>query len=102
MRSSSTRAGRDGRCRFFQEHRAIFQEDRPMKALALKELRELFGITAVALAAYLALVVSLMGAKAFYWVPGMPPGTHEVPFSGDEFKEIFTWVSVAFALTLGF
>ncbi len=73
-----------------------------MKALALKELRELFGIAAVALIGYLALVVSLMGAKAFYWMPGMPTGTHGVPFTSGEFTDVFTWVSMAFAVTLGF
>jgi hypothetical protein len=73
-----------------------------MKALALKELREIFGITAVAVAAYLALVVSLMGAKVFDWVPGMPTGTHEVPFTGWEFKGPFVLISAAFALALGF
>jgi hypothetical protein len=73
-----------------------------MKALAFKELREVFGIAAVALAAYLALVLSLIGAKVFDWVPGMPAGTHEVPFTGPEFTELFTWLSVLFALALGF
>ena len=73
-----------------------------MKALALKELREVFGIAAVALAAYLALVVSLMGAKVFYWVPGMPSGTAGVPFAKGEFTGFFTWVSVVFAAALGF
>ena len=36
-----------------------------MRALARKELREVLGIAAAALAAYLALVVSLMGALVF-------------------------------------
>jgi hypothetical protein len=73
-----------------------------MKALALKELREVVGIAAVALAGYLALVVSLMGAKVFYWVPGMPSGTTGVPFADGDFTGFFTWVSVAFATALGF
>ena len=36
-----------------------------MRALALKELREVFGIAAVALGCYLALAVSVMGALVF-------------------------------------
>jgi hypothetical protein len=73
-----------------------------MKALALKELREVFGITAAALGGYLALVASLLGAKVFDWVPGMPHGTEEVPFTGDGFTVFYTFVSVVFAAALGF
>src|SRR5262249_26772101 len=73
-----------------------------MNALALKELRELAGITAVALAAYLALVSSLMGVKVVDWIAGMPNGTSEVPFVGSEFTTFFMYVSVGFALALGF
>ena len=73
-----------------------------MKALALKELREVFGIAAAALGGYLALVVSLIGGKVFDWVPGIPAGTTEVPFTGSGFMVFFTFVSVVFALALGF
>jgi hypothetical protein len=73
-----------------------------MKALAFKELREVWGITAVALGCYLALVVNLMGAKVFDWVPGVPQGTEEVPFTGSGFSTFFTLVSVVFAGALGF
>jgi hypothetical protein len=73
-----------------------------MKTLALKELREVFAITAAALGAYLALVLNLMGARAFDWVPGMPNGTEEVPFTGSGFSGFFLFISVAFALALGF
>ena len=73
-----------------------------MRALTLKELREVFGITAIALAAYLALVINLMGAKVFDWIPGMPAGTSGVPFVDGEFMGTFVLVSVAFALALGF
>ena len=73
-----------------------------MKALTLKELREVFGIAAAALAGYLALVVNLMGAKVFDWVPAMPAGTREVPFTGSSFTVFFTFVSVVFAAALGF
>jgi hypothetical protein len=71
-----------------------------MRALALKELREVFGIAAVGLGCYLALAVSAMGALVFVWVPGMP-GTEEVPFTGD-FKGSFDFLSVLFAIALGF
>src|ERR1700693_5183086 len=73
-----------------------------MRALTLKELREVFGITAIALAAYLALVINLMGAKVFDWVPGMPAGTTGVPFVDGEFMGWFVFISVVFAIALGF
>jgi hypothetical protein len=73
-----------------------------MKALVLKELREVFGIAAAALGCYLALVVNLMGAKVFDWVPGIPSGTQEVPFTGSGFTGFFSFVSMAFAVALGF
>jgi ABC-type transport system involved in multi-copper enzyme maturation permease subunit len=73
-----------------------------MKALVLKELREVCGIAAAALGGYLALVVSLLGGKVFDWVPGMPAGTEEVPFTGGGFAGFFTFVSVLFAVALGF
>jgi ABC-type transport system involved in multi-copper enzyme maturation permease subunit len=73
-----------------------------MKALVRKELREVFGITAAALAGYLMLVASLMGARVFDWFPGMPNGTREVPFVGGEFTVFFIFASVLFAVALGF
>jgi hypothetical protein len=73
-----------------------------MRAVAFKELREVAGIAAVALAGYLALVVSLTGAKVFQWMPGMPHGMDGVPFSGGQFTGFFTWVSLVFAVALGF
>jgi hypothetical protein len=73
-----------------------------MKTLALKELREVSGIAAVALACYLALAVNAMGAKVFDWVPGMPRGTTEVPFVGGSFTTFHTFLSVLLALALGF
>ncbi len=73
-----------------------------MKALAFKELREVFGIAIAALGGYLALVLSLMGAKVFEWIPGMPHGTTEVPFTGEGFFVFFGFVSVLFAIALGF
>jgi hypothetical protein len=74
-----------------------------MKALAWKELRDVFGITVIALACYLALTVNVMGAKVFDWVPLMPHGTNGIPFVGDGgFSEIHSLISAIFALALGF
>jgi hypothetical protein len=73
-----------------------------MKALAFKELRDVCGITLIALGCYLALVVNLMGAKIFDWVPGIPSGTHEVPFTGMGFVLFFNVVAVVSAVALGF
>ena len=73
-----------------------------MRALALKELREVSGVAAIALAVYLAMVVNLMGAKVFDWVPGMPLGTEEVPFTGGGFTTLFSFISALFAVALGF
>jgi hypothetical protein len=73
-----------------------------MRALAFKELREVAGIAAAALGCYLALVVNLMGAKVFDWVPGMPAGTEEVPFTGSDFATLFLLISAVFAVALGF
>ena len=73
-----------------------------MKALALKELREVLGIILAALGCYLALAINAMGAKVFDWVPGMPAGTREVPFVGGSFTLFFAFISVIFALALGF
>jgi hypothetical protein len=73
-----------------------------MRALALKELREVRGIAALALGGYLALVASLVGARVFDWLPGMPHGTEAVPFTGIDFEVIYTFFSVLFAVALGF
>jgi hypothetical protein len=72
-----------------------------MKALAFKELREVCGIAAVALGAYLVLVASLLGMKGFGWIE-MPQGTQEVPFTNSSFTAFFTLISVVFAVALGF
>lgn len=73
-----------------------------MRALLGKELREVAGIAAAAVGCYLALAASLMGAKLFDWIPGMPNGTNEVPFTGGGFQSLFVLVSVVFAVALGF
>jgi hypothetical protein len=73
-----------------------------MRALAWKELREVFGIAAIALGCYLALTVNAMGAKVFDWVPGMPQGTMGVPFLDGGFAVMHILLSVVFAVALGF
>jgi hypothetical protein len=74
-----------------------------MKALAWKELREIFVIAAAALAWYLALVVNAMGAKVFNWIPVMPQGTFGIPFIQDgNFPAVHTVISAIFAIALGF
>ncbi|HEV8058256.1 MAG TPA: hypothetical protein VGP68_00155 [Gemmataceae bacterium] len=73
-----------------------------MKALALKELRELRGIAAVALVAYLILAARMMGVKAFDWVPGMPQNMEYPPFLSGEFLSFFSLLAGLFAIALGF
>ena len=73
-----------------------------MKALVLKELRELRGIAALALAAYLVLVARVTGVKAFDWVPGMPDGMEFPPFVGAQFSSFFALLTGIFAIALGF
>jgi hypothetical protein len=73
-----------------------------MKALAWKELREVWGITAIALGCYLALTISLMGGMVFSWVPGMPREPETVPFVSGGFMGGFTLISLVFAAALGF
>jgi hypothetical protein len=72
-----------------------------MKGLVFKELRELRGIAAIALVCYLGLVVALMGSKLLDWIPGMPSGTTEVPFTGTEFLTPYWWITFVFAAALG-
>jgi ABC-type transport system involved in multi-copper enzyme maturation permease subunit len=73
-----------------------------MKALALKELRELRGIAVIALGIYLILVARMMGLKAFDWAPGLPQEQEFPPFSGGEFLSIFALLAAVFAMALGF
>ena len=73
-----------------------------MKALMLKELREIVAIAVLALAAYLALVMSLMGTKLFYWIPGLPQGPENIPFLSTDFQSAFAVISGVFVLALGF
>lgn len=73
-----------------------------MKALAWKELREIFIIMAGALAWYLALVVNVMGTKVFNWMPVMPQGTFGIPFLDEGFPRFHILISAIFAIALGF
>ncbi len=73
-----------------------------MRALVWKELREIAGVTALALGCYAALVVSLVNARAFEWLPVMPRGTSGVPFVHGSFTHPFVLISVLFAVALGF
>ena len=73
-----------------------------MKALALKELRELRGIAAIGLGVYLILVARLIGLKAFDWVPGLPNEQEFPPFTGNEFTGMFSLFAAVFAMALGF
>lgn len=73
-----------------------------IKTLAIKELRETWAIAAVALALYLALVSNLIGLGLFAWLPLLRDGPSEIPFAGTAFTSVFAFVSVVFALVLGF
>ncbi|HZU36786.1 MAG TPA: hypothetical protein VFA18_12785 [Gemmataceae bacterium] len=73
-----------------------------MRMIVYKELREVAGIAAAALACYLALVVSLMGGRVFSFIPLMPSGTHAVPFTDSGFSTPFMFITAGFALALGF
>jgi hypothetical protein len=73
-----------------------------MKALVLKELRELRGIAALALAAYLVLVARMTGVKGFDWVPGLPSGGEYPPFVGGQFQSFFALLTGVFSIALGF
>src|SRR5262249_50733631 len=93
-RSSSTRAARGGRCRSSPEKSAM------IRALAVKELREVFPIAALGLGVQLVLVAALVGMKPFAdWLPLSELG---VPFQGRVLAPAFGTVGVAFTLLLGF
>lgn len=72
-----------------------------IKALAIKELREVRGIVLIALGLYLALVSNLVGLGLFTF-PALPRAGDEVPFAGTAFATAFGLLSGVFALALGF
>jgi ABC-type transport system involved in multi-copper enzyme maturation permease subunit len=74
-----------------------------MRALAWKELREIFIIAAAALAWYLVLMVSATGAEGCNWMPLRGMGTHAIPFiENGDFVIVHTLISALFAIALGF
>jgi hypothetical protein len=73
-----------------------------MKALALKELRELRGIVVLALLAYLILVSRMVGVKSLDFLPGFPQEAETVPFVSGEFISYFTMLCLLFAIAIGF
>ncbi|MCI0463182.1 MAG: OpgC domain-containing protein [Gemmataceae bacterium] len=71
-----------------------------IKALAIKELREIFPIAAVALGVQLVVVAALVGLKPFaVWLPLDQLG---VPFGPRVLAASFASVGVVFTLLLGF
>jgi hypothetical protein len=70
-----------------------------IKALALKELREIAGIAAAALLANLVLAAALMGMQPFVRLLKFPQG---VPFVNPDIRAALSFVAVPLALALGF
>lgn len=73
-----------------------------MKALALKELRELRGIAALAVGVYLLLVARMMGLKVVEWLGDYTPDQENLPFLNGEFLGFFALLAAVFAMALGF
>lgn len=72
-----------------------------IKALAIKELREVFGIAFLALGLYLVLVSALVGMWPFAAL--LPRfAQFEVPFTGKTFLVFFGWIEALFAIVVGF
>jgi hypothetical protein len=71
-----------------------------IKALAVKEWREVRGIAALALGCYVLLVGCMIGQEPF--VRFLPSGRYSVPFIGTEFVVYFSFISILFTLALGF
>ena len=69
-----------------------------LKALVLKELRELTPLAALALAVYACAVAQLMGFELVFW-PVQQQAT--IPFVQDEFAFEVTCVSICLAIALG-
>jgi hypothetical protein len=73
-----------------------------MKALGLKELRELRGIVVLALLAYLILVARMVGTKSLDFLPGLPQEMEPLPFRSGEFISYFMLLCQLFAIAIGF
>lgn len=70
-----------------------------LRALVIKELREVYWIAAVAAAAYLVAVGAQIGAEPFARLA--PMARWQAPFVGQSFVLAFGGVSAAFAVALG-
>src|SRR5262249_50192069 len=72
-----------------------------IRALALKELREIAGIAAVALLANLVLAAALMGMQPFARLL-KSSFSQAVPFVDPDIRPLLSFVAVPLALALGF
>jgi hypothetical protein len=70
-----------------------------IRALVIKELREVAWIAAVALVIYLVVVSALVGAEPFERL--IPVGQYLAPFASDYFAIYFGLISAVFAVALG-
>jgi hypothetical protein len=70
-----------------------------IRALVIKELREVYWIAAVAVAAYLVAVSAQIGVQPFARLA--PASGAQAPFAGASFVVAFGGVSAAFAVVLG-
>jgi hypothetical protein len=70
-----------------------------IKALVIKELREVYWIAAVALVLYLATVSALIGVEPFRRLA--PTWRPQAPFAGETFVIPFALLSALFAVALG-
>jgi ABC-type transport system involved in multi-copper enzyme maturation permease subunit len=73
-----------------------------LKALVIKELREMLGIAAIAAVLYTAFIGSMMGSRLFQALPGTPGPSNALPFLGASFRQNFAWLTSALAIALGF
>jgi ABC-type transport system involved in multi-copper enzyme maturation permease subunit len=73
-----------------------------IRALALKELREIFGIGTIALLVFLALVSNMVGLGLFSWIGFLPNKTGGIPFIDPSYARLFGFLAGAFAVALGF
>jgi len=80
-----------------------------VRAIALKELREIWAFAALAVALYVGLVNNQIGnwnaTLGFFlgWIPGLKPCAcpSEFPFLHDSFQTPYTFVAVTLAIALG-
>ena len=73
-----------------------------IKALAVKELREILGIGAIALLLFLAVASNMMGLKLLAWISFLPDKTKGgIPFVDPSYAMVFGFLAGAFAIALG-